>query len=447
VLSAPDPGLRRVSVHAGTDVIDLSLPAMVPVATLIPSIIDILGEPAGDLAMRYQLSRPGLPALPASTTLAQNGIRDGTVLVLSQSSTELPAPRHHDAAEAVSAALESGAGPGAGRQARLTGALAAGCLAGIGGLTLVRNALSANVTQYADATAGIAAMAGLIALLFATIAHRAYRDAFVGLTVGVIATGFAAVAGLFAVPNGPGVPNVLLAAMAAAVTSVLAMRVTGCGAVTLTAVACFAILVALAALAGVLTAAPPHAIGAVSVLGSLGLLGVAGRVSIILAGLSPRLPADSVATSAIRADNWLTSLQAAFSASAAVSAIGTAFAVHGTPAGLALGFLTGALLLLRVRAHEGRRTLVLAVSGVATTATTFAVAAAGAPRHGPWIAAITAMLVAVAACAGFVAPTMSPSPVLRRSGELLECLVLTAVAPLACWICGLYSAVRGLDLS
>lgn len=37
-----DPGLRRVTVHAGAQAVDLTLPAAVPVATLIPSIVDIL---------------------------------------------------------------------------------------------------------------------------------------------------------------------------------------------------------------------------------------------------------------------------------------------------------------------------------------------------------------------------------------------------------------------
>lgn len=36
-----DPGLRRVTVHAGAQAVDLTLPAAVPVATLIPSIVDI----------------------------------------------------------------------------------------------------------------------------------------------------------------------------------------------------------------------------------------------------------------------------------------------------------------------------------------------------------------------------------------------------------------------
>jgi len=457
VLSASESELRRVSVHAGPDIIDLALPAMVPVATLIPSIIDIRdggADPPDDLApMRYQLSRPGLPALLPSTTLAQNGIRDGTVLVLSQSSADVPPPRHHDVAEAVSATLDTGAQPCIGLQARLTGALAAGCLAGIGALELVRNALSTNATRYAGATAGISALAGVVALVFATIAHRAYRDPIAGLTLSIITTIFAAVSGLLAVPSAPGAPNVLLAAMGAAVTSVLAMRVTGCGGITLTAVACFAIVVAVAALAGVLTAAPPHAIGSATVLASLALLGVAARMSIVLTGLSPRLPAapdreraDSLAAKAIRADDWFTSLHAAFSSSAAGGAIVTALDTHGTRGGVFLAALTGALLLLRARTHDRRRALMSAISGITTTAITFAIAAAGGPQHGPWMAAVTAILVAGAMYAGFVARAMSLSPFLRRIDELLECLALVVMVPLAFWMCGLYSAVRGLDL-
>jgi hypothetical protein len=47
---------------------------------------------------------------------------------------------------------------------------------------------------------------------------------------------------------------------------------------------------------------------------------------------------------------------------------------------------------------------------------------------------------------GFVAPAIPLSPVVRRGVEVLECLALIATVPLTCWICGLYSAVRGLNL-
>lgn len=56
-----DPGLRWVTVHAGAQAVDLTLPAAVPVATLIPSIVDILGDRGASpaTAARYQLSALG----------------------------------------------------------------------------------------------------------------------------------------------------------------------------------------------------------------------------------------------------------------------------------------------------------------------------------------------------------------------------------------------------
>ena len=56
------------------------------------------------------------------------------------------------------------------------------------------------------------------------------------------------------------------------------------------------------------------------------------------------------------------------------------------------------------------------------------------------------LLAAVALCLGFINHTVAVSPVGRRSVELLEYLALAVVVPLACWICGLYGAARGLNL-
>jgi type VII secretion integral membrane protein EccD len=450
-----------VSVHAGTAVVDLSLPAGLPVAVLVPSIVDIVeGRDGGSSelqARRYQLSRPGSSALATSTTLAQNGIRDGAVLVLTRSPTPPPAPRYDDVAEAVSATLEAAAGPWrhSRRAIRLTGAVAAGSLTAIGVLALIRNAFRVNA---AGSAASVAAPAGLVALLFAAIAHRTYRDTIGGLALSVIAIGFAAVAGFLAVPGAPGIHNALLAATAAAVTSVLALRVSGCGVVTLTSISCVATFIAVAAMVGVITAAPLRAIGSVSALISLGLLGLAARLSIVLAGLSPRLPpapeadaiepdGDWLATKAIRADKWAASLLAAFSSSATVGAIVTVLAGATRLSCLAFGMVTGALLLLRARSDpDVRRTLVFVTGGILVTATTFGVVALSIPGNGAWIAAATALLATAAIYLGFVAPAVSFSPVVRRSVEALECLALVATVPLTGWICGLYSAVRGSHL-
>jgi type VII secretion integral membrane protein EccD len=447
MLPAPDPGLRRVSVHAGTAVVDLALPAAVPIASMIPSIIDILDDCGADRSadrpgVAYRLSCPGIPALRASTTLAQNDIRDGAVLILSQSGADLPAPRYDDVADAVAATLGADARPRTRRATRLTGAVVAGFLTTVGGLTLIRNTLGNNATDDVDATAGISVVAAVIALL---IARQAARDPIIGLTLSLVAVAFAALAGFTAVPGGPGAPNVLLAAMAVAVTAVLALRLTNRGVVALTAVSCFAVIAAAAAFAGLLTAAPVRTITSLSALASLGLLGSSGRVSIALAGLSPQLADDArLVDKAIRADAWLTSLLAAFSSSAAVAAIATAATGRGAGAP-AFAATTGALLLLRARSTDGTTTLVFVVGGIATIGTTFAIAAIGTPGHGPWIATVTAMLVAAALYLGFRDPAVSPVP--RRIVELSEYLALLAMAPLTCWICGFYGAIRALNLA
>jgi type VII secretion integral membrane protein EccD len=467
-VSESDRSLRRVSVHADAVRVDLALPAAVPVAALIPAIVDILAAEDGRRAVAsadlvatpHQLSPLGAPALDASTTLAQNGIRDGAILILTRSATELPAPCFDDTAEAVSATLDKVTRQWTRRSARLTGAVSASWLAGTGILVLVRNSLPTNDFRHTDATLGIAAMASCVALLAAVLAQRAYRDPAAALTFGLLAVGLSAAAGFIAVPGNPGAPNVLLAAMAAAVTAVVTIRVTGAGAVTLTAVACFAAVVAATALASVVTAASLPTISSISAVVSLALLEASARISIMLTGLSPRLPAaldadesmpspDWLADKAVRADNWLTSLIIAFSTWAAVSAI--TVGVHATATqrfdGVVFATLIGAALLLRARAQlDLRRTLVLIASSVATISTTLIVATAASPRHAVWIGAAAAMLAGAALALGFTTPTITFSPVARRSVELLEYLLLAALVPLACWISGLYSTARGLNL-
>jgi type VII secretion integral membrane protein EccD len=457
--------LRRVSVYADAAQVDVTLPAAVPIGSLIPPIVDILAartDHPGPTPARYQLSLPGESALDASQTLAQLGIRDGSILLLTRSFTKLPAPRFDDTAHAVSSSLAAVAPPRTQRAAKVTAALTACGLAGTGGLMLLRNAWFTNEARHVGAAAGVAGAAGCAALVAAAIAHRGFRDATAGLTLGVLAIGFAAVAGLLAVPGGLGPSNVLLAAMAVAAASVLAMRASGCGGVTFTAVACFAGATATAASAAVVTGAPLRVVGAVSTVLSLGLIEASARASMRLAGLSPRLALkavdeptwapDRLPAKATRAAGWLTGLLAAFSASAALGAIATAAGSYSSArppvAGCAFAVLTAAVLLLRARSQvDVARTVPLVVGGTATLGATFVVGAASFPHQVAWIAAATATLTAVALCVGFIAPLMTFSPAPRRSTELAEYVALAAIVLLACGICNLYGAARGVHLS
>jgi type VII secretion integral membrane protein EccD len=462
----PDRGLRRVSVHADSSRVDLVLSAAVPIGSLVPPIVDILaakcGHRAQQVAIRHQLSLPGDIALDPSKTLSQLGIRDGTTLILTSSSTVLTPPHFDDVAEAVSSALAAAVRPWTRQAARLISVLAASWLTCTGSAVLIRAAFTTNDARRSSC-AGVAAMAGFIALPVAAVAYRVFRDRTAGLTLGLAASGFAALAGLLAVPGELGAPNALLA-MAAAATSATAMRVIGCCTTVFTALTCFAAVEAVAAVVGAVTAAPLQTIGAASAAISLVLVETSAPMSMMLAGLSSQVrsepdparggPASAphrLSARAIRANNWLTSLVVAFSAAAALGAVcaaaGSYFGGGQRLLGIAFATITGGVLLLRARSHQDlARSVPLVAAGTATLSATLVIAAVAYPLSTPYIVAASTMLAAGALCLGFITQTMTFSPLGRRSVELLEYLALAVVVPLACWICGIYGAARGMNL-
>jgi type VII secretion integral membrane protein EccD len=467
--SEPRPlggGLRRVSVYADSFHVDLVLSAEVPIASLIPPIVDILATQgshrAEPVAVRHQLSLSGNIALDPAKTLSQLGIRDGTTLILTSSSTVLTPPRFDDVAEAVSMSLAAVVRPWTRQAARLISILAASCLAGTGAAVLIRTAFDTNGARRSGC-AVVAAVAGLIALPAAVVAFRVFRDRTAGLALGLAASGFAALAGLLAIPGNVGAPNALLA-MAATATSATAIRVMSCCVTVFTALACFAGIETAAAAVSAVTAAPLQAIGAASAAISLVLVEASAPLSIMLAGLSSQVMPDPdgarekpmvaphrLNASAIRANTWLTGLVVAFSAAAALGAIGAAVGTYFTGGrgmvGIAFTTITGGVLLLRARSHRDlARSVPLAVAGTVTLSATLVVAVITYPPHTPYIVAASMMLAAAALCLGFIAQTMTFSPVGRRSVELLEYLALAVIVPLACWICGLYGAARGMNL-
>jgi type VII secretion integral membrane protein EccD len=457
-------GVRRLSIDAGTARVDLVLSAATPIGLLIPPIVDILsrsgGFRAGPLAVPYQLALPGSNALDPSNTLAQLGIRDGAALILTSSPTELMAPRFDDEAEAVSASVSAMESCWTRRRAQLVGSLAATWLAGVAATVLTRAVFHAN-DDHRAAHAGVAATIALLSLLAAAIAYRVAREKSIGLTWGTLATGFAALVGLFVVPGGPSAPNALFAAAAAA-TCAAVMRVISSYAVAFTALMTFAATGATAAMVATITAIPLQAIGAAFTAISLAFVEASAPLSVTLARLSPSTvePAvDEQSSSphllnarAIRAHAWLTSLTAAFSASTALGAMGAALGSFrtGEPRfpGLLFATVAGGVMLLRSRAHRDlARSLPLIIGGIVTSSTVLVATAVAYPQCSVHVAAVSLMLSAVAVCLASVRDTTTVSPIGRRSVELLEYLALAVVVPLAVWLCGLYSVTRSLNLS
>jgi type VII secretion integral membrane protein EccD len=442
------------------------LPAAVPIVELMPSILDLLkierGSGASAMPAHYQLSHPGLSPLDPSTTLLDNSIRNGALLIVSSSSVKLPAPCFDDAAGAVSTTLADTARTWSRQCSRLAGAIAATWLAGLSAVPLVRRSFSNSTFHEAEANHVAVATIGAVALLAAFFAHRVYREPVAGVTLGLVANGFLTVTAFLAVPDGPGPPNALLAAMAAGVVAVLTMRLIGGGTRTFTTVCCVALVIAVAAVATVLIAGPLLVMGALTTVVSLALLEVSVRLSITWAGLSPRLPtpldgpdlapdAGELRRGALRADGLLTSLVAGCAIAAAAGAVCTVISASATDdirsGAVLFAAVTGAVLLLRARSqHSFTRTLTLLVTGTATFSAAFAIAGMAPPPQPVWLVTGMVSPVAVAICLGFVVPALTFSPAARRGVDLFEYLVLIAIVPLACWTCGFYSAARGVQL-
>jgi type VII secretion integral membrane protein EccD len=447
-----------LTVYADSVRADLVLPASVPLQSLIPTIVDIVsgtrGYRAGSMAVRHQLSMPGHPALDLSKTLAELRIRDGIALTMTGSSVTLPAPHLDDPAEAISRSLlatQRRWTPGVTRHVAM---LAAGWLAVVCAALLIPTACE--VTEVRVGGVAVAASTSLVSLLAGAAAYRVFGDKSAGLALGLTACGFAAVAGALIVPESFGAPNALVAASASA-TSAAVMRAISCHTVTFTALAIFSAAAATAALVGSVITVPLHALCAASAAISLILIEVSAPVSIKLAGLSsqahadpdqPALDSDRLNARAISARAWLTSTVIALSAFAALAA---AVGTHPTEGprlpGIAFAALTGGVLLLRSRAHSNlAMSLPLIIFGTVTVSAALVGTDAAYPDHTAQLAAVSIGLAALAWRRGFVNDSTAVSPIGQRGIELLEYLCLAAVLPLACWICGLYVAARGLNL-
>jgi hypothetical protein len=370
-VSITDSGLRRVAVHTDTGRADLALPAAVPVAALIASVIDLMPRRDGPHAPRpYRLGLPGRAPLDPSKSLAQQGIHDGAVLVLARAGDIVADARFDDPAEQVAATVREALSPWNPAARRLTAALAASGLAGV--------------------------------------------------------------AGFVAVPGGPGTPNALLAVTAAGTVAAAAVPSSGCSGPVRATLCCLAGLAVAAAVVGMACAATGislQAAGAVGTAVAVGVVRMAGRIA-----LATRRPTRE-------AHDLLTGLVAASAAAVVLGSLGVAARQPDPgPVGVAFAAVAGLALLLRARSHSDSRQIAALLAGGVTTIG-IAVLTAGS---GPWPAAVALALAGITLWAGFAAPPASPLS--RRGAEVLESLALGALVPLACWLCGVYGAVRGLSL-
>jgi type VII secretion integral membrane protein EccD len=424
----------------GSPAVDLALPRDADVGLLIPSIVDLVRRDADPAPVgRWRLARIGGSLLDESMTLNENNVRDGDFLVLSAG--EAPALRRvwQDPHRMVADAIDNQRGPAP----RIIAVAAMLCAAGIGAAALWWSGLTTRGHGHLVTGALVAAGTAVGA-----VAQRRAKDTLPCAALSVVAAAYAALVGFLAVPAGPSAANALLAATAALSTAIVLLRLTRCGTTCLTAVATCAALAAATEAIGVAWIIPVEAAGALLIVLSLTVLGLAARLSIMVAGLTPDLPAASEEQVAL-AHQTTTGLVIGSSAAAALGGVLVACgSLDGGCSPLSVSLLTavvGLVLLLRARTHsEIPRQIALGAGAMVGVASALTVTVISAPGQAHWATLLTA---AVGAAALGWLHSYPVSPVLRRSVEVLEYLSLAAVLPLACWVVGLYGLVRGLSLA
>ena len=488
----------RVTVLAKSTQVDMALPVDVPVSLLVPGIVDMIAgvepaerpgragvepaerpgragvEPAAGGAssegvpVAWTLARIGFPPLSPAATLAELSVRDGELLVLGVAERPAPVPLFDDLMNSVARANSDDVSQWTAGTARTVGSVVTGALVLLACAILLRGPIRAGAENVGSVLEGLAAITA--ALLFAIagmILGRAYHEHTLAVLFGGCAVALMFTGGTLFVPGQFGAAQLMLGSAMAGASALLSLRIGGSGFALFTAAIVSALLVFAATVCTLFTTVPRPAIGTAAALIGLAGIALSARVSMMQAGLplppvpTAGAPLDTVEeaeldaisfvdlqVAAARARSYLTGLLVAFTATVVVGLLVAAAADFGGavrwPA-VALAALCALVLLLRGRTYAVVTHAVPLVAGGTTILLALLVGAVVAlPDYALALFGVALAGAVAATVFGAFVPTRSYSPVMRRSAELLEYAIIALVIPIAVWVCGLYSVVRGL---
>ncbi|MEU6614219.1 type VII secretion integral membrane protein EccD [Streptomyces parvus] len=455
----------RLTVRAPSATIDLAVPADVPVADLLPTLLRYVGEEAEEAGLDHAgwvLQRLGDAPLDEETTLARAGLADGAVLHLRPHTEALPEARLDD--------LVDGMAETVGRRLHTWHAGAArGLLVGAAVATVATALVMVFRPGVADSAtrAACAAVAGVLLLAGAGSASRAVGDRLSATALGLLVAPCFALVG-WVLPGGdltgPDAARVvgarlLAAGAAAAGGAVLALAATAVGAPALLATAVVAVASAVSgALMGYTSLDAAASVALVATVVVLAA-GAVAPFAFKLAGMRmPALPSsagqlqegidpyagDEVAERTELAGRWVTAL---FAATGTIAAAALAVLAHHPDLPETLTALALALLLLlhsRGLVHIGQR-LTLAVPGILGLLLLARAWAVDSDADGRVI--VFAVLLASAAAlvtASWIVPGRRVLPYWGRAAELAHTGFAVALLPFALWVAGLFGWLRGL---
>ncbi|MFF0542604.1 type VII secretion integral membrane protein EccD [Nocardia thailandica] len=472
IVRAPD--LARVTILAKHTQVDMAIPVDVPVALVIPSVVDMVAQHSrtndfDNQGERYEpaewvLARIGHPPFSNSLSLGEQGVRDGELLMLESASHTAPTPLFDDIMYNVAIADADHYRGWTPRSARVTGSVLAAVtmLVGCFGLLAAPDALPVWVSG------SLALFIAVLCVVAGTVLSRMYGDTGAALVLGGCALPAAFTAGMLFVPDHYGWAHLLLGATLFGATAVLAWRVTGVGLALFIGSATVAVFTIPAALVGLLSDQPVRAIGAVLAAAGLAGLSLSPRVSMLLAKLPlPPVPApgtpidpteddpddhralptlDVLRAKSERARNYLAGLVTATTLVTVAGALAAVDASAETPywQGIALALVCSVVLMFRSRTYAGAEQAVVLIAGGAAIVLIM-LAGMAIRMEQPLVVFGTALVILVAALViGIIVPNQQATPPMRRAAELIEYGFVAAVLPLVFWVTDLYSLVRGL---
>lgn len=470
-------GMLRITVIAARVEVDVSVPAGVAVAAVVPSLCTLVDEHTvedrSSPSPRILTTLIGVP-LDERSTLVENGVSDGDTLVLDTPGAS-SAPVFDDVTDAVAAV-------GGTPRWSTTDSAAAAAVTVAGGLLVAGWAfVQASGTAATVVAVAVAIVATAVACL-ALVAPAPPPVGF-GARIGACVVSFAA--GVTTVPGDePSAGAVLGFAAVAATAVVTSMVAADAGRASFTAVSTAALVGCMSCAFVSLTSLSAVTVAAVTSGVAVLALAWAPRLSAARAGIrlppvpladaAPRLDRPDrrgpptapsaaaraaahrsattdiavVAARARSAQQYLTGYTVGLSVAAASGAVVVASSGIDSDQGgvrLVFGAVVAVVLCARGRAQRDRiRAACTIGAGVAVVLTTVAVGTSTRPDLWAWWVAVGVTVPVIATAVGVVAPGRRFSPVARRCAELTELTAVVAVVPLVCWVVGAFSAVRGL---
>ncbi|MEU5023879.1 type VII secretion integral membrane protein EccD [Streptomyces milbemycinicus] len=458
-------GLCRVTVHAPAKSIDLAVPADVPVADLLPTLVSYAGDDLAEKGLEHGgwiLQRLGGQPLEEDRSLESIGLRDGETLYLRPRTDSLPEVVLDDLVDGIATTMQDrpfGWAPKISRRTLLS-LLMLTLAAGLAALAVPGSS--------GELRALAAAAAGMLLLGGAGSASRAVGDAEAGAALGFAAVPYFGLAGWLLPGGALSGPHyyemlgsrILAAGAAAAGGAMLAVAVAAAFASLFLALVAVAVAAVLAgALMMTADLGPGHTAGVLALvavifgafvpsmsfrLSGMRMPPLPTNAHQLQEGIEPHSPS-AVAARTVVADGWMTGLYGATAAICAACQYGLAHRLT-LPTTLTIVALSLLLLLHSRGLGNTLQRLSLVAAGVWGAGLLAYDAAVSTTPGGRLLLAAGLLAVAAAiAIASWTVPGRRLVPYWGRAAEILHSAMAISLLPLSLWVLGVYGWLRALN--